>query len=204
MHECRARTCTAHCSAEAVELEGRPPGTQWRYCYQCHKFHELEAFSSPDGSVLALHNCYGSQQRRLKRRKLKEQEKQQDVAAKRLTEEMERQTGGAHAGQLFAGLHQPAFSEAASAAIGPWAVVGATIAARRLGIKAAMSAGTWAATPLATLSPPSSGEPSPKKGAAATQNATPGEPDLVVSLSLLPPVDDKLMSTLEEYLAHSP
>ena len=83
-------------------------------------------------------------------------------------------------------------------------MVGATIAARRLGIKAAMSAGTWAATPLATLSPPSSGEPSPKKGAAATQNATPGEPDLVVSLSLLPPVDDKLMSTLEEYLAHSP
>ena len=195
MHECRARTCTAHCSAEAVELEGRPPGTKWRSCYQCHKFHELEAFSSPDGSALALHNCYGSQQRRLKRRKLKEQEKQQDVAAKRLTEEMERRTGGAHAGPLFT----PAFAEAAaSAAVGPWAVVGATIAARRLGIKASMSTGTWAATPLATPSPPSLGEASPK------QNAMPGEPDLVVSPSLLPPLDDKLMSTLEEYLAHTP
>ena len=58
-------------------------------------------------------------------------------------------------------------------------------------------------TPLATPSPPSSGEASPKHGAAAT-HATPGEPELVVSPSLLPPMDDKLMSTLEEYLAHAP
>lgn len=204
MHECRARTCTAHCSAVAVELEGRPPGTQWRYCYQCHKYHELKEFSSPDGSALGLHNCYGSQQRRLKRRKLKEQQKQWDVAAKRFKEEMEKRTGGADAGQLFA-MHQFAFAEAAaSAALGPWAVGGATIAARRLGIKAAMNKAMWAVTPLATPSPPSSGEPSPKHGAAATQNATPGEPDLVVSPSLLPPLDDKLMSTLEEYLAHPP
>lgn len=204
MHECRARTCTAHCSAVAVELEGRPPGTQWRYCYQCHKYHELKEFSSPDGSALGLHNCYGSQQRRLKRRKLKEQQKQWDVAAKRLKEEMERRTGGADAGQLFV-THHPAFAEAAaSAAMGPWAVGGATIAARRLGIKAAMNKAIWAVTPLATPSPPSSGEGSPKHGAAATQNATPGEPELVVSPSLLPPMDDKLMSTLEEYLAHAP
>ena len=157
MHECRARTCTAHCSAVAVELEGRPPGTQWRYCYQCHKYHELKEFSSPDGSALGLHNCYGSQQRRLKRRKLKEQQKQWDVAAKRLKEEMEKRTGGADAGQLFA-MHQFAFAEAAaSAALGPWAVGGATIAARRLGIKAAMNKAMWAVTPLATPSPPSSG-----------------------------------------------
>lgn len=204
MHECRARTCTAHCSAVAVELEGRPAGTQWRYCYQCHKYHELKEFSSPDGSALGLHNCYGSQQRRLKRRKLKEQQKQWDVAAKRLKEEMEKRTGGAHAGQLSA-MHHSAFAEAAaSAALGPWAVGGATIAARRLGIKAAMNKAMWAVTPLATPSPPSSGEASPKHGAAATQNATPGEPDLVVSPSLLPPMDDKLMSTLEEYLAHPP
>ena len=204
MHECRARTCTAHCSAVAVELEGRPPGTQWRYCYQCHKYHELKEFSSPDGSALGLHNCYGSQQRRLKRRKLKEQQKQWDVAAKRLKEEMEKRTGGADAGQLFV-THQFAFAEAAaSAALGPWAVGGATIAARRLGIKAAMNKAIWAVTPLATPSPPSSGEASPKHGAAATQNATPGEPELVVSPSLLPPMDDKLMSTLEEYLAHAP
>lgn len=204
MHECRARTCTAHCSAVAVELEGRPPGTQWRYCYQCHKYHELKEFSSPDGSALGLHNCYGSQQRRLKRRKLKEQQKQWDVAAKRLKEEMEKRTGGADAGQLFV-THHPAFAEAAaSAAMGPWAVGGATIAARRLGIKAAMNKAIWAVTPLVTPSPPSSGEASPKHGAAATQNATPGEPELVVSPSLLPPMDDKLMSTLEEYLAHAP
>lgn len=201
VHECRARACTAHCSAEAVELEGREPGTRWRYCYQCHKFHELEAFSSPDGSALALHNCYGSQQRRLKRRKLKEQEKQQDVAAKKLTEELERRTGGAHAGPLFATLHQPAFaafSDAVSAAAavdaaGPWAVSGATIAARRLGAKAAMSAGTWAVTPLAT--PPSSGEVSPK-GAYLHLGASP---------TLLPPMEDnKLMHALDELLAHSP
>ena len=200
VHECRARACTAHCSAEAVELEGREPGTRWRYCYQCHKFHELEAFSSPDGSALALHNCYGSQQRRLKRRKLKEQEKQQDVAAKKLTEELERRTGGAHAGPLFATLHQPAvaaFSDAVSAAAavdaaGPWAVSGATIAARRLGAKAAMSAGTWAVTPLAT--PPSSGEVSPK-GAYLHLGASP---------TLLPPMEDKLMHALDDLLAHSP
>lgn len=218
MHECRARTCTAHCSAEAVELEGRPPGTQWRYCYQCHKFHELEAFSSPDGSALALHNCYGSQQRRLKRRKLKEQEKQQDVAAKKFAEELERRTGGAHAGPLFATLHQPAvaaFSDAVSAAAavdaaGPWAVAGATIAARRLGAKAAMSAGTWAVTPLAT--PPSSGEvspkeKSPKQGGAATDDAAPGAGaylHLGPSPTLLPPMEDKLMHALDELLAHSP
>ena len=218
MHECRARACTAHCSAEAVELEGREPGTRWRYCYQCHKFHELEAFSSPDGSALALHNCYGSQQRRLKRRKLKEQEKQQDVAAKKLAEELERRTGGAHAGPLFATLHQPAvaaFSDAVSAAAavdaaGPWAVAGATIAARKLGAKAAMSAGTWAVTPLAT--PPSSGEvspkeKSPKQGGAATDDAAPGAGaylHLGASPTLLPPMEDKLMHALDELLAHSP
>ena len=207
MHECRARTCTAHCSAEAVELEGRPPGTQWRYCYQCHKFHELEAFSSPDGSALALHNCFGSQQRRLKRRKLREQAKQQDVATKKLAEEMDRRTGGAHAGPLFATLHQDAQSflaDAATSAAGPWVVAGATIAARRLGTKAAISAGTWGITPLSTPSPRSSEEVSPRDGAAATHKASPGALGFIASLSEVPPLDDKLVLALDEYLARSP
>jgi hypothetical protein len=71
-HECRARACGAHCSALAVRLEGRPEGDEFRFCYQCHKFHNLDDFRAPDGSLLELHNCYASQQRRLKRRKLKD------------------------------------------------------------------------------------------------------------------------------------
>ena len=71
-HECRARACAAHCSALAVRLKGRPEGEVFRFCYQCHKFHNLDNFRAPDGSLLELHNCYASQQRRLKRRKLKD------------------------------------------------------------------------------------------------------------------------------------
>ena len=193
VHECRARACTAHCSAEAVELEGCDPGTQWRYCYQCHKFHELEAFSSPDGSALALHNCYGSQQRRLKRRKLKEQEKLQDVSAKKLAEEMDKRNEDAHAGLLNAMPHRDAgkfFASVVSAA-GPWPVAGSTIAARRLGAKTAISTGKWSMT---SLSAQSSADVSPREGAAVELSA-PGAP------SLLSPLDDELILALDEYIA---
>ena len=102
MHECRARACTAHCSAEAVELEGREPGSEFRYCYQCHKFHALGEFTAPDGSVLALHNCYGSQQRRLKRRKMKEQAKQEAEVTKQQVAAMENFNSRAFLKQTFA------------------------------------------------------------------------------------------------------
>ena len=66
------------------------------------------------------------------------------------------------------------------------------------------------AMPLAT--PPSSGEVSPKEkslkqGGAATVDAAPGAGSylhLGASPSLLPPMEDKLMHALDEYLAHSP
>ena len=75
-HECRARACQTHCSALSVRLEGQDPEQQFRFCYQCHKFHELDAFRNPDGTLRPRHNCYQSQALRLDRRKKK------DAAAK--------------------------------------------------------------------------------------------------------------------------
>ena len=56
----RSRACAAHCSALAVRLKGRPEGEVFRFCYQCHKFHNLDDFRAPDGCLLELHNCYAS------------------------------------------------------------------------------------------------------------------------------------------------
>ena len=170
VHECRARACTAHCSAVAVELKEKPEGSQWRYCYQCHKFHALGEFTAPDGSMLALHNCYGSQQRRLKRRKMKEQQKQLDVEAKKTQLAMENFDAGEHIKQNFASsvallsekvdndiaalaATNPFFltlqsqrsaiaADVAASVIGAggWGVSGTQIAARRLGVKAAAAA----------------------------------------------------------------
>ena len=75
-HECRARACQTHCAALSVRLEGQDPEQQFRFCYQCHKFHELDAFRNPDGTLRPRHNCYQSQALRLDRRKKK------DAAAK--------------------------------------------------------------------------------------------------------------------------
>jgi hypothetical protein len=59
-----------------VRLKGEDPEQQFRFCYQCHKFHELDAFRNPDGTLRPRHNCYQSQALRLDRRKKK------DAAAK--------------------------------------------------------------------------------------------------------------------------
>mmetsp|Transcript_3817 Transcript_3817/g.14273 ORF Transcript_3817/g.14273 Transcript_3817/m.14273 type:complete len:396 (-) Transcript_3817:265-1452(-) len=75
-HECRARACQTHCAALSVRLKGQDPEQQFRFCYQCHKFHELDAFRNPDGTLRPRHNCYQSQALRLDRRKKK------DAAAK--------------------------------------------------------------------------------------------------------------------------
>ena len=85
-HECRARACQTHCSALSVRLEGQDPEQQFRFCYQCHKFHELDAFRNPDGTLRPRHNCYQSQALRLDRRKKKDaaakaSKKKLDIAA---------------------------------------------------------------------------------------------------------------------------
>jgi len=69
VHEIRARACASHCAALYVQLEEEPEGTQSRFCYQCHKFHTMDEYITPDGSLLQRHNCYKSQQRRLMRRR---------------------------------------------------------------------------------------------------------------------------------------
>lgn len=170
VHECRARACTAHCSAEAVELEGREPGSEFRYCYQCHKFHALGEFTAPDGSVLALHNCYGSQQRRLKRRKMKEQAKQEAEVTKQQVAAMENFNSREFLKQTFASSvallgekvdadltalastnpilmtlqsQRERFAADVAASVigaGGWGVSGTQIAVRRLGAKAAAAA----------------------------------------------------------------
>ena len=71
-HECRARACAKHCAELSVQLKGRDAGEQSRFCYQCHKFHDLDAFRTPDGTLRARHNCYESQVLRLDRRKKKD------------------------------------------------------------------------------------------------------------------------------------
>ncbi len=97
-HECRARACAAHCAAESVFLETRDPAVAFRYCYQCHKFHELDAFVGGEGEVRNRHNCYASQQKRLLRRK------QNDGARKkRDREERETARRAAVAGTLGGG-----------------------------------------------------------------------------------------------------
>ena len=75
VHEIRARACASHCAALYVQLEEEPEGTQSRFCYQCHKFHTMDEYITPDGSLLQRHNCYKSQQRRLMRRRNKSNEK---------------------------------------------------------------------------------------------------------------------------------
>jgi hypothetical protein len=54
---------------------------QSRFCYQCHKFHELDEFRGPDGHLSPRHNCYQSQQKRLKRRKDKDAPRAGKLAA---------------------------------------------------------------------------------------------------------------------------
>ncbi len=85
-HECRARACQTHCCALSVRLEGQDPERQFRFCYQCHKFQELDAFRNPDGTLRPRHNCYQSQALRLDRRKKKDaaakaSKKKLDIAA---------------------------------------------------------------------------------------------------------------------------
>ena len=75
VHEVRARACASHCAALYVQLDDQPEGTQSRFCYQCHKFHTMDEYVTPDGSLLQRHNCYKSQQRRLHRRRDKSNEK---------------------------------------------------------------------------------------------------------------------------------
>ena len=75
VHEVRARACASHCAALYVQLDDQPEGTQSRFCYQCHKFHTMDEYVTPDGSLLQRHNCYKSQQRRLHRRRDKSKEK---------------------------------------------------------------------------------------------------------------------------------
>ena len=55
-----------------MQLKGRDASEQSRFCYQCHKFHDLDAFRTPDGTLRARHNCYESQVLRLDRRKKKD------------------------------------------------------------------------------------------------------------------------------------
>jgi len=97
-HECRARACAAHCAAESVFLETRDPAVAFRYCYQCHKFHELDAFVGGEGEVRNRHNCYASQQKRLLRRKQNE-----GARKKRDREERETARCAAVAGTLGGG-----------------------------------------------------------------------------------------------------
>ena len=82
-HECRARACQTHCAALSVRLKGQDPEQQFRFCHQCHKFHELDAFRNPDGTLRPRHNCYQSQALRLERRKKK------DAAAKAAKKNLE-------------------------------------------------------------------------------------------------------------------
>lgn len=81
VHECRARSCSAHCAALFVTLDTNKNGEQSRFCYQCHKFHNLDEFKAPDGKLTPRHNCYQSQQRRLKRRKARDASRAAILAA---------------------------------------------------------------------------------------------------------------------------
>ena len=79
-------------------LETRDPAVAFRYCYQCHKFHELDAFVGGEGEVRNRHNCYASQQKRLLRRKQNE-----GARKKRDREERETARRAAVAGTLGGG-----------------------------------------------------------------------------------------------------
>ena len=63
-HECRARACQKHCSALFVRLKGARPDEQFRFCYQCHKFHPLDNFRGPTarssrGTTARSRRCRG-------------------------------------------------------------------------------------------------------------------------------------------------
>ena len=162
-HECRARACAAHCAAESVFLETRDPAVAFRYCYQCHKFHELDAFVGGEGEVRNRHNCYASQQKRLLRRK-------QNEGARKQRDREERETArrAAVAGTLGGGaqgrLVVPRITDAApQAGLAPEGSIGNANGNRYI---RALGASDAAATPEAKR---------PKAGTMAALLARGGE-----------------------------